>query len=186
MLILAKCQVARKIMKKYFFLGLTLFSLIILSVGCTPAPAERMQLDAEQAQITSEPSVLPTLTPIPTAYPKTVFVDAAQSRGPISPYVYGASYGPWVTVTVEMQPLAEKSGITYLRFPGGEWGDQNDLTALHIDRFVAYARNLGAEPKINIRMPGGTPEQAAELVRYANIEKGYDIRYWSIGNEPNF
>jgi hypothetical protein len=36
-----------------------------------------------------------------------------------------------------------------------------------------------------VRLLGGTPEQAADLVRYANIEKDYGIRYWSIGNEPN-
>ncbi|MFQ5421706.1 MAG: hypothetical protein ACE5EY_15240, partial [Anaerolineae bacterium] len=53
------------------------------------------------------PSPLPTWTPAPTAVPHTLFIDAAQDRGPISPFVYGASYGPWVTVTVEMQPLAE-------------------------------------------------------------------------------
>ncbi|RLD03098.1 MAG: hypothetical protein DRI32_07855 [Chloroflexi bacterium] len=169
--------------KKTFWL---LFILTIGLASCTStAPAETTRPSTEQAQITLEPTALPTLTPVPTSYPNTLFVDAAQSRGPISPYVYGASYGPWVTVTVEMQPLAEESGVTYLRYPGGEWGDQNNLTELHIDRFVAYSRNLGAEPKINVRMPGGTPEQAAELVRYANVENDYDIRYWSIGNEPN-
>ena len=128
---------------------------------------------------------LPTLTPVPTAVSNSIFIDANQDLGTISHYVYGASYGPWVTVTVEMQPLAEESGITYLRFPGGEWGDQNNLTDLQIDRFMAYADNLGAEPKINVRMPGGSPEQAADLVRYTNIENEYNIKYWSIGNEPD-
>ncbi len=169
--------------KKTFWL---LFILTMVLASCTStAPAEATRPSTEQVEITLEPTALPTLTPVPTSYPNTLFVDAEQSRGPISPYVYGASYGPWVTVTVEMQPLAEESGVTYLRYPGGEWGDQNNLTELHIDRFAAYARNLGAEPKINVRMPGGTPEQAAELVRYANVENDYDIRYWSIGNEPN-
>ena len=169
-----------KILRRFIF-----FSLMLVSAGCASAPAETARPPATQVEITREADVLPTLTPVPTAYPQILYVDAAESRGPISPYVYGANYGPWVTVTVEMQPYAEKSGITYLRFPGGEWGDQNNLTELQIDRFVAYAQNLGAEPKINVRMPGGTPEEAAELVRYANIEKGYKIRYWSIGNEPN-
>jgi hypothetical protein len=41
------------------------------------------------------------------------------------------------------------------------------------------------EPHVHVRLLGGTPEKAAELVRYANIEKGYNIKYWSIGNEPN-
>ena len=30
------------------------------------------------------------------------------------------------------------------------------------------------------------PEQAAELVRYVNIEKKYGVEYWAIGNEPTF
>ena len=128
---------------------------------------------------------LPTLTPVQTAVSDLLFVDANQDRGAINPNVYGASYGPWVVVTVEMQPLAETSGVTYLRFPGGEWGDQNNLTDRQVDQFVAYAQKLGAKPKINVRMPGGSPEQAADLVRYANIENDYGIKYWSIGNEPD-
>ena len=44
---------------------------------------------------------------------------------------------------------------------------------------------MGAEPYIHVRLPGGTPEQAVASIRYANEEKGYDIRYWSIGNEPS-
>ncbi len=38
---------------------------------------------------------------------------------------------------------------------------------------------------MSVRLLGGTPEAAAEWVRYANIEKGYSIHYWTIGNEPN-
>jgi hypothetical protein len=37
---------------------------------------------------------------------------------------------------------------------------------------------------INVRMPGGSPEQAADLVRYCNVENDYDVKYWAIGNEP--
>jgi alpha-L-arabinofuranosidase len=35
-----------------------------------------------------------------------------------------------------------------------------------------------------VRLKNGTPEAAAEMVRYVNIEKGYNILYWGIGNEP--
>jgi alpha-L-arabinofuranosidase len=34
-------------------------------------------------------------------------------------------------------------------------------------------------------MLDGDPQVAADLVRYANIKKGYGITYWSIGNESN-
>ncbi|MEX2162037.1 MAG: hypothetical protein WD751_08995 [Anaerolineales bacterium] len=81
-------------------------------------------------------------------------------------------------------PLAVEGGINFLRFPGGDWGDDNDITHLQLDNFISLARQLGAEPSISVRLRGGTPEMAADLVRYANVEKGYAVKYWSIGNEP--
>jgi hypothetical protein len=126
-----------------------------------------------------------TRTAAPSSTPVPLTVDASQDLGAISPLVYGSNYGPWVSLRPETLPLAEQSGVTILRYPGGAWGDNNDLEPYHIDQIVDLARRMGAEPYIHVRFPNGTPEQAAELVRYANVEKGYDIRYWSIGNEPS-
>ncbi len=105
--------------------------------------------------------------------------------GAISPYVFGANYGPWAVLPVGLWEQAAESGITFLRFPGGAWGDQNDLQPYHIDPFIKFARRLNAEPLIHVRLEGGTPERAASIVRYVNLEQGYGVRYWSIGNEPN-
>jgi len=49
---------------------------------------------------------------------------------------------------------------------------------------MTLIQKMGATAMINVRLREGTPEQAAELVRYVNVEKGYNIRYWGIGNEP--
>lgn len=76
-------------------------------------------------------------------------------------------------------------GLKVVRFPGGEWGDLNTITKTQIDTLVAFARQWGAEPMVNVRLPNSTPADAVELLRYANIEKGYNIRFWAIGNEPN-
>jgi len=127
---------------------------------------------------TPAPTILPTWTPVPTAMPGGLFVDAGQELGPISPYVYGASYGPWVIVPVDLMPQAEAAGITYLRFPGGEWGDQHDLKDYYIDRFVTFARQIGAQPKINVRLPGGSPEAAAELVREWGRRRSASCSVW--------
>jgi alpha-L-arabinofuranosidase len=81
-------------------------------------------------------------------------------------------------------PHAEAAGITFLRFPGGEWGDQHDLRDYQIDPFIELARRMGAEPQISVRMPGGSPQAAAELVRYCNLTHDYGVRFWAIGNEP--
>ncbi len=150
----------------------------------TPAPPTPTPL----APAFSRPAAvgpLPTFTPAPTPMPGVLFVDPDLSLGKISPYVYGANYGPWVSLRPETLPLAQDLDLTILRWPGGEWGDKNDIQPYQLDAFVALARQLGAEPYINVRMPGGSPEQAADLVRYANIEKGYHIRFWGIGNEPS-
>ena len=134
---------------------------------------------------TPTPAPLPTLTPIPTPAPGVLSVDASQDLGSINPDLFGSGYGPWVSLRPETLPLAEQSGVSVLRYPGGEWGDANTLQSYQIDQLVDLSRKMGAEPYIHVRLPGSTPTQAAETVRYANLEKGYAIKYWSIGNEPS-
>ena len=129
-----------------------------------------------------------TVTPVPTVpstpVPGKIYVEPETSLGEISPWVYGSNYGPWIAVPFEMLDYAFDSGVTVLRFPGGEWGDFNDIKPYHIDSFMKFLANMGAEASISVRLPGSTPEQAADLVRYVNVEKGYGVRFWSIGNEP--
>lgn len=60
-----------------------------------------------------------------------------------------------------------------------------------IDEYVDYCKKIRAEPLLqvpilkNIRNEKATKDDAAELVHYCNIEKKYNIKYWSIGNEPD-
>ena len=55
------------------------------------------------------------------------------------------------------------------------------------ETFMGYVRGLSprVSPLITINCGGATPEEAAAWVRYANLVKGYGIRYWEIGNEMN-
>jgi hypothetical protein len=128
---------------------------------------------------------LPTFTPEATAEPGVLWVDASQNLGSISPLVYGSNYGPWLFVTLDTRPLAVDAHLRYLRFPGGNWGDLNDLETWQIDQYIALCRELGAEPAISVRLRGGSAQKAADLVRYVNQTQGYGVRYWSIGNEPS-
>lgn len=144
---------------KHRSFGLALFLLILFS-ACGPAPA-------------------------PTLAPEALFVDPGTSLGPISPYIYGTNYGPMHAVLLEMMPLVENAGFTVLRFPGGAWTDTVDTRPFQIDMLMTFAKQVGAMPTISVRMLGGKPETAAELVRYTNIEKKYGVTYWSIGNEPS-
>lgn len=125
----------------------------------------------------------PTIAP--TKQPDVLYVDSSQKLGSISPYIFGSNYGPFTSIPAGKLPEALQSHISALRFPGGEFGDANDLQPYQLDSFVELCRQMGAIATISVRLLGGTPEAAAQLVRYVNIEKGYNVRYWSIGNEPD-
>ena len=148
-----------------------------------PATATPMPSATVDAPPTVAP--LPTWTPIPTPRPGVLHVDATVDLGSINPAVYGTNFGPWVALRPETLPLAETAGVTVLRYPGGAWGDQNDLQAYQIDQFVDLARKMGAEPYIHVRFLDSSPGIAAGIVQYTNVVNDYDIRYWSIGNEPS-
>jgi hypothetical protein len=64
-----------------------------------------------------------------------------------------------------------------------------------IDKYVGYCRNIGAEPLYQlpfVAMRDGadtivpsTPEGAGAIVKYINVTRGYGVKYFSIGNEPD-
>jgi hypothetical protein len=142
--------------------------------------------------VVANPTSSPTLTMAPEgtptlAAPAGVFwVDTTHDLGAINKFVLGVNHGPWSDLGVGNIEPAKDSGITFLRWPGGNWGDQNDMRPNYVDNYIGEARNImHAEPSITVRLLGGTPGQAAQLVRYVNIDKGYGVKYWSIGNEPD-
>jgi hypothetical protein len=162
---------------------LEMILLVLMLSACTPAAPTPILVTPTVAAVPTQTSP-PTSTPIPTPVPGTLFVDSSQSLGPISPLVYGSNYGPWLTVPFYMLPQAYESGVKILRFPAGAWGDHNNVTPMQIDQFMDFSNKVGATAIFHVRLLDGTPEQAAEMVRYTNVEKKYNVLYWSIGNEP--
>jgi len=114
----------------------------------------------------------------------TLTVSAGESLGTISPYVYGSNMNLYSIIPLALMEEAQALGLRYMRFGGGDT-DIQDLRNNIIDLFVIQTRAMGAEPALSVRLLGGTPEKAADIVRYTNITKDYNIKYWSIGNEPN-
>lgn len=120
----------------------------------------------------------------PTTIPDALYVDPNLETGTVSPYLLGSNYGPWVAVPFDMLDAAYNSKVEAIRFPGGAWGDRNKLQPYNIDPFIALCNKIGAMPTFSVNLRDGTPEQAAELVRYVNIKKKFGVVYWAIGNEP--
>lgn len=158
------------------------------AVATAPAGANTAKpTEAPTGAPTDTPAARPQPTPMPSlaAEPGTLVVDPGIRLGPISKYIYGTNFGPWVGLRPEILDEAKASGVTVMRWPGGEWGDQNDASPFQIGMFMDQARMIGAEPYIHVRFLKSTPEKAAEMVRYVNKEMGYNVRFWSIGNEPS-
>jgi hypothetical protein len=92
------------------------------------------------------------------------------------------------------EPLVAAITPTYLRV-GGYNNDANTPDTFddaQVDAMVTYARAIGAEPILQVPHlaadSSGTPATAANaaaMVQYANVTKGYGIKYFSIGNEPD-
>jgi len=112
-------------------------------------------------------------------------------------------------------------GVPIIRYPGGNfvsgynWLDgvgprQNrphvldkawnsiDTNQFGTDDFMAWCKMAGTLPLMGLNLGTGTPEEAAALVEYCNIEKGtkwsefrrshgieqpYKVRHWCLGNE---
>jgi hypothetical protein len=112
----------------------------------------------------------------------------------------------------EIIDRALKSGIRFWRWPGGSSADNyhwdgsygahtkdhdgretakmNDPTAAGSDDLIDFCRATQSEAIVTVNYGlarYGTVQKAADLaarwVRYFNIEKGFKVRYWEIGNE---
>ncbi len=112
-------------------------------------------------------------------------------------------------------------GVPIIRYPGGNfvsgynwldgvgpkkdrpivldkaWNSLN-TNQFGTDEFLAWCKLVGTEPLMGLNLGTGTPEQAADLVEYCNVEKGtrwsdlrrkhgiaepYKIERWCLGNE---
>jgi Cellulose binding domain/Fibronectin type III domain len=125
-----------------------------------------------------------------------VTVNAAENLGVIPATAYGLNQAVWdsqmnAPVTAS---LTGQAGIGMMRYPGGSYGDiyhwqTNTAPGGYVapgtdfDSFMGTVKAAGAQPILIANYGSGTPQEAADWVRYANITKGYGVKYWEIGNE---
>jgi alpha-L-arabinofuranosidase len=121
----------------------------------------------------------------------------------------------------DVMDQVRQMGVPIIRYPGGnfvsgyDWLDGvgpkqdrpqtldkawNSLNSNQFgtDEFMAWCKAVGTLPLMGLNLGTGTPEQAAALVEYCNIEKGtkwsdlrrkhgfaepYKVRHWCLGNE---
>ncbi|MCS7208282.1 MAG: hypothetical protein NZ874_01795, partial [Fimbriimonadales bacterium] len=100
----------------------------------------------------------------------------------------------WFLTTAERRALLKRLNLGAMRYPGGsitneyDWRNNRNRRYGHTygtntDGFLSVANEIGAEKVICVNYGSGTPQEAADWVQYANIQRGGSVRYWTIGNE---
>ena len=125
-----------------------------------------------------------------------VTIDGSKFEGIIPSTAFGANSAVWDGhfQDAAVPDLLRNAGVKVLRYPGGSTSDVYHWQTNTIDgggsagtntfdNFMQVAHQVGAQPIITVNYGTGTPEEAAAWVKYANITKGYHIKYWEIGNE---
>lgn len=134
------------------------------------------------------------------------------NKGKIPEKLYGTNWGMWL-FSFPNKDLVKPLNIKVLRAGGNLMSRYNWRTGRYkdtstgedyiyelppIDEFVLYAKEIGAEPLIQINMLGYAPNEknkdrfefcmdekdAADLVYYLNAVKKYDVTYFEMDNEP--
>ncbi|MFJ6213398.1 cellulose binding domain-containing protein [Streptomyces sp. NPDC092296] len=132
----------------------------------------------------------------PPAADATVTVNARSGLGTIGDAARGVNAAIWDSHMndPEVATLMQSAGVGAMRYPGGSYSDiyhWKDHTApggyvapgTGFDDFMGTVKATGAQPVIIANYGSGTPEEAADWVRYANVTKKYGAKYWEIGNE---
>jgi len=139
-----------------------------------------------------------------TVRPQTVqiTVQGHLAHHPINPLLYGINTARWdeslfperaemMLLTCDRDAIAkiQASGVTLLKYPGGNDADayvwnapENNPAEMDTDEYLALCRAVGAEPFITINF-NAPPRLAADWVRYCNRERGYNVKYWEVGDE---
>ncbi len=122
---------------------------------------------------------------------------------------------------IDVMDQIRKLGVPIIRYPGGNFvsgynwldgiGPKKDRPVVldkawntldnnqfGTDEFMAWCKAVGTKPLMGLNLGTGTPEQAAALVEYCNVEKGtkwselrrkyghlepYHVEHWCLGNE---
>ncbi len=153
---------------------------LVLAMAMTAAPARAAQPATQSA---AEPAA-------------EVTVNVRAGLGTVSDVAVGVNHAVWDTYlgSDPVADLMKDAGVQMMRYPGGSYSDiyhWRDNTApggyvapdTDFDHFMAGARRAGAQAIVTANYGTGTPQEAADWVRYANVTKDYGVKYWEIGNE---
>jgi len=72
--------------------------------------------------------------------------------------------------------------------------DKTNSEFMDVDEYIYWCGKIGAEPMLGINMESGllfdriddSIKEAVDIVRYCNVTRNYNVKYWYLSNEPHF
>ena len=101
----------------------------------------------------------------------------------LDPKPYSPWSAPWGTWNIDYSAyapgfLVDVKPNAKPRMLSTQWHGNVDVKTMH-----DFARDAGGQPFVIVNAGTGSPRDAAEWVRWANLEMHYGVRYWEVGNE---
>ena len=118
-----------------------------------------------------------------------VGVNAAQTVRTVDARVFGVNNAAWdgyldTATTINILTNMDNQA---LRWPGGSGADvyfmTNENSNAKTINFIHVATNTHAQVFFTVNYGTGTPQQAADWVRYCNLTNHCAFKYWEVGNE---
>lgn len=114
-----------------------------------------------------------------------VTVHAGKFIGTLPPLAYGMNTAVWDgnLFSDAVPGRLKQLGVGLLRWPGGSYADQYNWASdpAAFDQFMQLAHAVGATPMLTVNYGSGTPQDAADWVRY--VDAHHESALWEIGNE---
>ncbi|HTJ72518.1 MAG TPA: ricin-type beta-trefoil lectin domain protein [Actinospica sp.] len=162
-----------------------------------PTPRPRLRAAAAVLALAAGGAFAAGSTPAQAASAVTVSVNANQSLATIPSTGVGVNTAVYDQNmnTSATTSLLTNAGFGAMRYPGGSiadvyhWQTGTETGGGYVapntsfDQFMGTMQAAHTQPIITVNYGSGTPQEAASWVQYANVTKGYGVKYWEVGNE---
>jgi hypothetical protein len=149
--------------------------------------------------VTTFISIVGSTSPASAQTAVSVSVNAGASLATIPGPAWGLNTAVWDgnLLDAAVPGLLKNVGVAALRYPGGStsdvynWQSNSIVPGLtgyanpnnNFDALMRVAGGAGSMAIITANYGSGDPNLAASWVQYANVTKGYGVKYWEVGNE---
>jgi alpha-L-arabinofuranosidase len=123
-----------------------------------------------------------TFTPVSTQFVRILMTSSSAGPGGAYSIAEVTAYSGTTQLSTNTASTSQSATTASSTDPASRGAPQSNFD---FEAFMTYANSFSpaALPVLTVNVGTGTPAEAAAWVHYANVVRGYGIRYWQVGNE---